>query len=233
MAFIPAGCFQMGDAFGEGPPNEVPVHEVCLSKPYYLDAREVTNKDYAACVDAKVCTPPGKPRSRTRDAYYGNPEYDTFPVIYVNWNQAKAYCAWASKRLPTEAEWERAARSGLSGKRYPWGDSISCTDAHYERQTPTSACGSQGPLDTQSVGSYHPNAFGVFDMTGNVFEWVNDGYAEYSERAVRDPVGGDQEYPVVRGGAWPGTPNYVRISYRSSHPTTLQDDLAGFRCAKD
>jgi formylglycine-generating enzyme len=235
MVRIPAGCFEMGDAFKEGVANEVPVHRVCLAKAFDIDVHEVTNVDYEACVGAKRCSAPGMLSSKTRTSYYGNPEYGRFPVIYVSWNQAKAYCSWTGKRLPSEAEWEYAARGGLAGKRYPLGDSMSCADANYGRAEGF-ACRDQGglPNDTHAVGSHAANGYGLHDMAGNVWEWVNDGYLEtyYGESPVNDPPGPEPEYPVVRGGAWPGPPNYLRVAYRGNYAPTLQDNLIGFRCAR-
>jgi formylglycine-generating enzyme required for sulfatase activity len=169
----------MGDAFKEGVANEAPVHRVCLTKAFEVDVHEVTNAEYRACVGAKRCSAPGTPGSRTRTSYYGNPQYVGFPVVHVSWNQAREYCSWAGKRLPSEAEWEYAARGGLAGKRYPRGDSLSCADANYGRAE-GSACRGQGglPNDTHAVGSHAPNGYDLHDMAGNVWEWVNDGYSE-------------------------------------------------------
>ena len=129
-----------------------------------MDTHEVTNSEYAACVSGTGCTAPSNATSSTRASYYGNTSFNNFPVIYVTWNQATAYCAWAGKRLPTEAEWEYAARGGLSGKRYPWGDSIGGTEANY--------LGSGDPWDddTSPAENYAPNGYGLYDMAGNVFE---------------------------------------------------------------
>ena len=235
MARIPAGCFAMGDAFKEGVANEVPVHRVCLTKAFEVDVHEVTNAEYKACVDARRCSAPGTLGSKTRPSYHGKPQYGGFPVVHVDWNQARAYCTWAGKRLPSEAEWEYAARGGLAAKRYPRGDSLSCADANYGRAE-GSACRGHGglPDDTHAVGSHAANGYGLHDMAGNVWEWVNDGYSEsyYGESPVNDPPGPAPDYPVVRGGAWSGPPNYLRVAYRGNYSPTLQDDLIGFRCAR-
>lgn len=123
---------------------------------------------YERCVEANVCKPPRESRSYTRTAYYGNVEFDEYPVIYVDWNMAKTYCEWRGGRLPTEAEWEKAAR-GEDGRTYPWGEGIDCDKANYQ----SSCIG-----DTTKVGSYLEGVspYGVYDMAGNVWEWVTDWY---------------------------------------------------------
>jgi len=239
MARIPAGCFNMGDAFNEGGYSERPVHKVCITKDFYMDVHEVTNAEYKACVDAGACTAPYESKSYTRDLYFGNPTYQDFPVINVDWNQASGYCAYVGKRLPTEAEWEYAARGGLSGKRYPWGDNIACGDACYGRQQ-YQPCYNYNklPNDTQKVGSYAPNGYGLYDMAGNVWEWTNDLYADnyYSVSPTNDPTGPTSGgYRVLRGGSWDSNPGNLRVSSRLSTyflPAGRGSDV-GFRCAGD
>jgi len=232
MALIPAGCFNMGDAFAEGSPDELPVHNVCITAPFYLDYHQVTNEQYAACVSASACTPPSHTDSSTRASYYGNPTYSDFPVIHVDWNQATAYCAWAGKHLPTEAQWEYAARGGLSGKRYPWGDSISGTNANYFDS------GDPWDNDTSRVKYYAVNGFGLYDMVGNTYEWVNDWYSftYYSTRPNPDnnptgPASGTER--VNRGGSWSFGTGYMRVALRSSYQPIYGLSDQSFRCAKD
>jgi formylglycine-generating enzyme required for sulfatase activity len=228
MALIPAGCFDMGDAFSEGVLDELPVHNVCVSG-FYMDEHEVTNAEYKACVDDGGCTAPSSNRSNTRTTspfYYGNATYDNFPVMYVNWYKATAYCTWAGKRLPTEAEWEYAARGGLSGKRYPNGDTISCVDANY--------AGCVG--DTSEVESYAPNGYGLYDMAGNVREWANDWYDSgyYSVSPTNDPQGpATGSYCVLRGGGWCCGTVLLRVADRYSYNPSLDGYNIGFRCARD
>jgi formylglycine-generating enzyme required for sulfatase activity len=230
MARIPAGCFNMGDSNDSCgfDPNECPVHNVCITSIFYMDKREVTNAEYAVCVSGGGCTAPLNSNSRTRGSYYGNPTYNNFPVIWVNWNQANAYCMWLGKRLPTEAEWEYAARGGLSGKRYPWGDTATaCVDGNFN------ACIG----DTSEAESYPANGFGLYDVGGNVWEWVNDWYLStyYTGRPNPDndppgpPTGTDR---VARGGSW-GSISNQRVAFRGYVIPSGQGDSVGFRCVGD
>jgi formylglycine-generating enzyme required for sulfatase activity len=128
MLLVPAGTFLMGsDEFED---SEKPSHPVDLPA-YYIDKFEATNKFYKDCVDAGWCIPPVKSSSATRPSYYGNPEFDDYPVSYINWNMAKSFCDWRGARLPTEAEWEKAAR-GSNGRNYPWGNALNCDYANYQ-----------------------------------------------------------------------------------------------------
>ena len=179
---------------------EAPQHTVYLDA-YSIDKYEVANARYQACVDAGGCTAPHDPSSATRTSYYGNPDYAGYPVINVDWGQAETFCAWEGKRLPTEAEWEKAAR-GTDGRIYPWGNqNPTCDLANGVVQ------GKRCVGDTSPVGSYAAGAspYGVMDMAGNVWEWVNDWYDEnyYSHSPASNPPGpatGDTR--VLRGGSW-------------------------------
>ncbi len=230
MALIPAGCFEMGDGLGDGSTDERPAHGVCVSADFYLDVHETTNSEYQACVAATACAPPGFANSYSRPSYYGNPAYDLFPVIAVDWNQATAYCAWAGKRLPTEAQWEYAARGGLAGKRYPWGDLISGADANYWDS------GDPWDNDTSPVEYYPPNGYGLRDMSGNVWEWVSDFYLAnyYDGSPTSDPTGpAPGVNHVVRGGSFSVDAHNLRASDRLNYDPTVYGSLLGFRCARD
>ena len=215
--YVPAGSSDMGSTSGAR--DEAPVHRVTLSA-FWIDQTEVTNRMFALCVQAGACKSPVRATSRTRTSYYGNTAYDDYPVIYVSWPMANAYCAWAGGSLPSEAQWEYAAR-GSDGRAYPWGsDSPTCSLAH-------SGCES----DTAAVGSYPDGAspFGVMDMAGNVWEWVNDWYETYPSEAQNNPSGpNDGEYRVVRGGSWDSL-----VGSTLRYPLTSSAfDTIGFRCVR-
>ncbi len=166
LALVEADPFEMGQG------DEAHTVEVADFK---IDKYEVTNAQYAACVDAGACQAPTNTDSFSRKSYYGNSEYHDYPVIYVDWYQAHTYCEWREARLPTEAEWEKAAR-GSDGRTYPWGEEIDCSRANYE----FSCAG-----DTTPVGSYRPGVspYGVYDLAGNVQEWVQSEYQAYPYKA--------------------------------------------------
>ncbi len=169
------GC-AAADTECEGDGREEPKHTVTLSE-YKIQKYEVTNAQYKACVDAGTCTAPSSSSSYSHSSYYGNATYDNYPVIYVDWNKASTYCGWIGGRLPTEAEWEKAARGPSPSENiYPWGDtSATCSMANFYDYYGY-GIGSYG--DTTQVGSYPTGAsyYGAMDMAGNVWEWVNDWY---------------------------------------------------------
>ena len=210
--------------------DELPLHTVTLDA-YQIAKYEVTNAAYAQCVAAKICKAPYSNASFTRTSYYGNSTYDNYPVIYVDWNQSNTYCAWKGNRLPSEAEWEKAAR-GATIQAYPWGDfSATCGLANF--WLGTSGCVG----DTSAVGSYPAGAstYGALDMLGNVWEWVNDWYAGtyYDDPAAgTNPTGPATGYNKVRrGGDFASTGFYLRDATRGIYPP-IYFDRFGFRCAR-
>ena len=245
VAQIPAGCFDMGDSTDgcDMDRGDCPVHNVCISG-FEMDVHQVTNAEYKECVDGGGCTAPHHSSSVSRPAYYGNPVYADFPVIWMDSYQAETYCAWAGKRLPTEAEWEYAARGGLAGKRYPSGDTINCDDACYWRYWPSDPCFSHChngvcDNDTHPVENYAANGYGLFDVAGNVWEWVNDwydsGYYQYcvDNGIVNDPPGPlDNSFRVCRGGYWGAGTDGLRVAFRTYFFPGTPNAGVGFRCAR-
>jgi formylglycine-generating enzyme required for sulfatase activity len=208
-----------------------------------MDVHEVTNAEYAACVDDGACESPKLNSSHTRDWYFSNPVFDEYPVIYVTWFDAVAYCQWADKRLPTEAEFEYAARGGLEGKRFPWGDDWDCDDGNFGRTNFFLAwrpCHGHGGLenDTHPVGTYPPNGYGLYDVSGNVWEWTNDWFSDnyYEESPLNDPPG-PPESPIlsksIRNGGWHSPPYIlIRVSNRDCAARWGFEKSIGFRCAR-
>jgi formylglycine-generating enzyme required for sulfatase activity len=215
MVVVSEGPFLRGSPDGDA--DERPARRISL-RAFAIDRTEVTQAQYAACVGAGKCAAPDATAAAGA----------TMPVTGVSWHDAKAYCEHAGKRLPTEAEWEKAAR-GPEGRVYPWGAELSCLRANYD------VCGRGGP---SAVGSLPDGAspYGALDLGGNVWEWVADWYspATYAEGPERDPAGpaaGAQK--VIRGGAFDTMAATVRSSYRGRAAPATRHRNVGFRCAKD
>ena len=242
MVLIPAGDFQMGSNIGD--PDEKPVHTVYVDA-FYMDIHEVTNAQYRLFVDAnpqwgKVRIPTDYHDGEYLKHWNGN-NYPTGkedrPVVYVSWYGAMAYAQWARKRLPTEAEWEKAARGGLVGRKYPWGNSIGPSQANYGSHVG----------DTTTVGSHPPNKYGLYDMAGNVWEWCLDAYEGdfYKNSPSRNPIAGEgvirhitnnftnvKTLRVLRGGSWNNNPRYLRVANRGRGDPAFSGNDDGFRCAR-
>jgi len=238
MMYVPQGAFTMGDTNEQAMAecqqvatdckpdyftDEQPPHSVVLEA-FWIDKTELTNEMYAKCVNAGACQAPSSPSSNTRTSYYGNPQYDNYPVIFVNWQDAHDYCAWAGTRLPSEVEWEKAAR-GTDERAFPWGNS-----------SPDANLANFKSKDTVAVGSYPSGAspYGVLDMAGNVWNWLNDWYGVYPGG---DPAGSPffgTQWRTMRGGPWAslgGTS--LRSAYRGSDYPVNSTSRLGFRCARN
>ena len=207
-----------------------PVHTVYLDA-FWVDQTEVTNAMYTQCIADGACNLPRDNSSNTRESYYDNVEFENYPVVYVSWNDADSYCSWAGRRLLSESEWEKAARGGLEGKMYPWGDDAPVCDKNVKNGANSLTCNS---ADTEEVGVYMPNEYGIYDMASNVFEWTADWHSEsyYANSPVENPQGPDSgENRVLRSASWSHTANFVQIAYRDwDEPNTVRNIL-GFRCA--
>lgn len=236
LIFIPDGSFLMGADPEEGFiickesrsgctlddfKDESPPHEVFLDE-YWIYQTEVTNLQYRLCVEAGSCNPP------QFIEYFANELFELHPVVYIRWYDAEDYCQWAGGRLPTEAEWEKAAR-GENAYLFPWGNEASCGYANLK------GC-SRGL--TENVGSYPDGAspYGVLDMAGNASEWVADWYSPdyYAGLATDNPNGPESgEMKVARGGSWKNPFSGVRTTNRSANFAEIASSGVGFRCVMD
>jgi formylglycine-generating enzyme required for sulfatase activity len=222
-----------------------PAHKVILDA-YWIDQTEVTNVMYAKCVADGVCKEPFDKSSFTRSSYYGNSKFNDYPVIYVDSNMAKSYCEWRGDKLPSEAQWEKAAR-GTDGRIYPWGDNIDCSFANYYWVSPDYLLWKTQHYcagDTTRVGSYEggKSPYGLYDMIGNVSEWVADwDGARYEPNSLLiNPIGPDTGvYRMTRGGSWRDASFYdsflpLALSVISDTLSAFEarDDI-GFRCVSD
>lgn len=213
MVFIPAGSFIMGSNHSKEE-DANPSHLVYLEA-FWIDRYEVTNEQYRKCVLAKACSEPDDLSS------YNDPLFANHPVVYVSWHDARDYCQWMGKRLPSEAEWEKAAR-GDQGSIYPWGNEprVECLNA------------GRRSMGTTSVGAFPCNAspYGAMDMAGNVWEWVEDWYEPYPNSHYATELFG-QKVKVVRGGSWNHPLEDARSYHRDfAHPSRALV-VVGFRCA--
>jgi iron(II)-dependent oxidoreductase len=232
MVLIPAGDFFMGAVDDSDTHyDEMPVHRVYLDD-FWIDCHEVTNRMYKKFIDE---TGHRAPFVNTEWAQPYNwidtacpPGKEDFPVVLVSWEDATAYASWAGKRLPTEAEWEKAARGGLVKKKYPWGDKISSHKANYFTSITREN-------QMKPVGTFPPNFFGIYDSAGNVWEWCTDWYDKtyYKKSPEKNPPGPEGgNYRVYRGGAWINREEQLRCSERARNAPVHQSHIIGFRCAK-
>jgi sulfatase modifying factor 1 len=239
MARVPAGEFWMGrtrlwliDEIGwqlRDRADDRPVHRVHVST-FLIDTHEVTNADYAALVAGKGAEPPYHWGARVPPA-----GKERLPVYNVSWNDAVKYCQAQGKRLPTEAEWEKAARGGAEDMDYPWGNEYA-GEATSEGGRPERRAHSGSATGPLPVGSFEPNAYGLFDVSGNVWEWVADWYDlyYYSVSPTEDPQGPPRAlYKVIRGGGWADTESrYGTVYFRNFTLPESRQPTVGFRCAR-
>ena len=231
MALILAGSFEMGDHFGEGQAGELPVHTVTLDG-FYMDKTEVTVGQFMGFVEQSGYEYAGEWQEVWQEVAALSPE-DDYPMVWVNWIDATAYAKWAGKRLPTEAEWEYAARGGLIGKRYVWGNEITHDHANWG----DTVNGKDKWRYCSPVGSFEANGYGLFDTGGNVWEWCADRYDEdyYQNSPATNPPGpGTGSRRVLRGGSWLGNTSGLRVASRLNYPPSgFWGRDFGFRCVSD
>lgn len=265
MVLIPGGSFEMGtdtpeiselvqwekqwnskvkaDSFED----ETPRHTVYLDA-FYMDVHEVTNAQYRQFIETTGHHEPqgigyvdGKWKTNFEPWKDSNFNAPNQPVVCVSWEDAVAYCEWAGKRLPTEAEWEKAARGGLVGKRYPWGNEVpNGTQCNFaDRNTNfnwSDKEANDGYQYSAPVSSFTANRYGLYDMLGNVFEWCADKYdSSYYAKSPRENPQGPSSgiFGVLRGGSWNYFASVLRIANRYKRFPIARDALCGFRCARD
>jgi formylglycine-generating enzyme required for sulfatase activity/tetratricopeptide (TPR) repeat protein len=229
MVLIPSGTFKMGSSLGAS--DEQPVHDVSLTA-FWMDENEVTNAMYQKCVQYGFCQPPP-----TENYHYTDQIYANYPVVYINWNQAQTYCTWAGGqmqdvRLPSEAEWEYAARGGLEQNPYPWGAEIPSCQEGVKSGTNYGSCSKKSAI---AVKTFAPNGYGLYDLAGNVWEWVADWYSNdyYKNSSAQNPTGPESgSSRVLRGGSWVNSENILRVSDRGNNYPAYTNDNIGFRCAR-
>jgi len=223
MIYIPAGDFLMGDDRAKGKAS--PQHLVSMDA-YWIDQTEVTNQMYALCVEAGACWLPIQ--SDDVNPYYDNPRYDNYPIVYINWGEAVQYCTWVNRRLPTEAEWEKAAR-GTDGRKFPWGnEKPNSKFLNYQDNV-----GTPLPVDRYPSGA---SPYGVLNMAGNVREWVADWYDKNTYKGYHslNPLGPESGTArSLRGGHFSDSWQQVSTYNRFSHEPESAGLARGFRCAAD
>ena len=243
MVYVPAGDFLQGSAptDPEARDVEMPQRTVFLDA-FWIDRTETTTAQYQQCVQDGACSPPQDTSSRQRSFYFGNAEFANYPVIWVSWNMADAYCRWTGRRLPTEAEWEKAAR-GTDGRLFPWGNELPASslanicDANCPYEWADRSL-NDGYWDTAPADAFPAGAspYGALNMAGNVWEWVADFYDPnyYQYAPPTNPTGPETVGThILRGGSWQNAWAFVRTTTRDRE-TRFPENLynVGFRCAQ-
>jgi len=229
MVWIPSGSFRFGASEGDGQADldEFPAGQFQV-RGFWIDRYEVTNADYRRCVEAGACTPP------SQTGAYDDPHRSAYPVVWVDWFQARQYARWAGKRLPIEVEWEYAARAG-GVERFPWGERWDAERANGVGTEGSDQWGAEAP-----VGRFPPNTWGAYDLIGNAAEWVEDVYHQGYNGAPKDGRAWEQETGgiaerkrVVRGGSYADPGSKQRVSERTARRPDEVHRGTGFRCASD
>ncbi len=257
MVLIPAGSFDMGSSGADYPEDERPRHRIALAA-FFIDRYEVTNAMFSLFLNAvRAGEEKGGRRwqwvvlrndtqTEERSAWYPaeiifrNGTYlplrgfDNYPVASVSWHAADAYCRWAGKRLPTEAEWEKAARGGLEHADFPWGDTLPPRESGpiFGKKWADNLL----PSPLRPVGNYPPNAFGIYDMAGSVSEWCSDWYSNtyYASSPSENPQGPQKGVKkVLRGGSWVSLAMGLRTAIRYASAPDVLSNTSGFRCVSD
>lgn len=221
MALIPSGNFIMGKNTGT-PSDWQPEHDVMINS-FFMDKYEVTNKQY---YDFCVATSTPLPQFWGINEFKSGPDFSDYPVVGVSYFDAEKFARWSGKRLPTEAEWEYAARGGMIGKNFPFGDQIDSAKVNYGRKY-------KGIV---KEGSFPPNGFGLYDIAGNVWEWTSDFYSSdyYAHSPAENPKGPVAgRFKVIRGGSWHSGPMCIQTYFRNGLSPSWVDFAVGFRCVKD
>lgn len=237
QVFVPASSFIMGSDYEEE--REKPQHTVWLDD-YWIDTYEVTNAQYAMCVSAGACNAPDYRNSLTQDRYYGNTSFDNYPVIFVSWYDASDYCGWVGGRLPTEAEWEKAARGDQDARRFPWGNDFASNYANLCDRNCTMSWKNNSYddsyIDTAPITSFPDGVsqFGAMNMAGNICEWVADWYKAdyfYNKQDWSEPIGPSSgSTRVIKGGSWYDDTDILRVSARYGFDPNKSFYDVGFRC---
>ena len=231
MVYVPAGSFEMGSDSEFA--DEMPLRQISMDA-FFIDKYEVSNGQYQECLTAGACTEPGNLTTPSQESYFANPDFADYPVVYVDWAQAQAYCQWIGGDLPSEAQWEKAAR-GTDGRQFPWGNEGPDTQFTFGAEDFPNDYANfddyQG--DLTPVGNYPNGAspFGALDMAGNVWEWTRDWYGAYDAGQTVNPEGPESGTDkVVRGGAFDFGAWSIRSTYRGKQSPNYQNYQQGFRC---